>query len=71
MSVIENVMDIPAEHTSEIFGQFDANIKKIEKILHVTIIARNSELKIIGGEISVLILKETIVELTLLIIHLN
>lgn len=54
MSVIENVMDIPAEHTSEIFGQFDANIKKIEKILHVTIIARNSELKIIGGEISVL-----------------
>ena len=41
MSVIENVMDIPAEHTSEIFGQFDANIKKIEKILHVTIIARN------------------------------
>ncbi|MBQ5446543.1 MAG: PhoH family protein [Lachnospiraceae bacterium] len=65
MSVIENVMDIPAEHTSEIFGQFDANIKKIEKILHVTIIARNSELKIIGGEISVLRAKavlETLVE---------
>ena len=65
MSVIENVMDIPAEHTSEIFGQFDANIKKIEKILHVTIIARDSELKIIGGEISVLRAKavlETLVE---------
>ena len=65
MSVIENVMDIPAEHTSEIFGQFDANIKKIEKILHVTIIARNSELKIIGVEISVLRAKavlETLVE---------
>lgn len=65
MSVIENVMDIPAEHTSEIFGQFDANIKKIEKILHVTIIARNSELKIIGGEISVLRAKavlDTLVE---------
>ena len=65
MSVIENVMDIPAEHTSEIFGQFEANIKKIEKILHVTIIARDSELKIIGGEISVLRAKavlETLVE---------
>ena len=53
MSVIESIMDIPAEHTSEIFGQFDFNIKKIERTLHVTIIARNSELKIIGGENSV------------------
>lgn len=54
MSVIENIIDVPAQYTSEIFGQFDFNIKKIEKTLHVTIIARNSELKIIGGENSVI-----------------
>lgn len=50
MSVIEKIMDIPVQYTSEIFGQFDFNIKKIEKTLHVTILARDSELKIIGGE---------------------
>ena len=50
MSVIEKIMDISVQYTSEIFGQFDFNIKKIEKTLHVTIIARDSELKIIGGE---------------------
>ncbi len=53
MSVIENIVDIPASHQRNVFGQFDANIKKIERTLHVTIIARNSELKIIGGEVSV------------------
>ena len=47
MSVIENIVDIPASHQRNVFGQFDANIKKIERTLHVTIIARNSELKII------------------------
>lgn len=53
MSVIEKIMDIPIQHSGEIFGQFDFNIKKIEKTLHVTIIARDSELKIIGGETNV------------------
>ena len=50
MSVIENIMDIPAEYTRAVFGQFDYNMKKIEQTLHVTIISRDSELKIIGGE---------------------
>lgn len=50
MSVIENIIDIPTEHEKNVFGQFDCNIKKIEKTLHVTIISRNGELKIIGGE---------------------
>lgn len=54
MSVIENVVDIPAQYSAAVFGQFDFNIKKIEKTLHVTMIARDSELKIIGGEVSVL-----------------
>ncbi len=53
MSVIENIIDIPAQYSAAVFGQFDFNIKKIEKTLHVTMIARDSELKIIGGEVSV------------------
>lgn len=52
MSVIENIIDIPTEHEKNVFGQFDCNIKKIEKTLHVTIISRNGELKIIGGEVA-------------------
>lgn len=50
MSVIEHIMNIPAEHEKNVFGQFDMNIKKIERTLHVTVISRDSELKIIGGE---------------------
>ena len=53
MSVIENIVDIPLEYQSNVFGQFDCNIKKIEKTLHVTMISRDSELKIIGGEVNV------------------
>lgn len=60
MSVIENIIDIPVQYSAAVFGQFDFNIKKIEKTLHVTIIARDSELKIIGGEVSVLRAKSVI-----------
>jgi phosphate starvation-inducible PhoH-like protein len=60
MSVIENIVDIPGQYASEIFGQFDYNIKKIEKTLHVTIISRDSELKIIGGENNVIRAKKVI-----------
>lgn len=49
MSIIENVLDIPAEHSSNIFGSCDAYVKKIERTLKVTIIARDSELKLGGG----------------------
>lgn len=50
MSVIESIVNIPAEYEKKVFGQFDSNIKKIERTLHVTIISRDGELKIIGGE---------------------
>ena len=46
MSVIENIMNIPAEHEKNVFGSFDGNIKKIERTLHVTVIARDSQVKI-------------------------
>ena len=50
MSIIENVLDIPAEHSSNIFGSCDAYVKKIERALKVTIIARDSEIKLVGAE---------------------
>lgn len=41
------------EHTQNIFGQFDAYAKIIERTLNVTIITRNNELKVIGDNDSV------------------
>ena len=52
MSITENIIDIPLEHSRNIFGNFDAYIKKIEKTLKVTIIMRDSEMKIIGANAS-------------------
>ena len=50
MSVIEAMIDIPAEHEKNVCGQFDTYLKKIERTLHVTMIARDGEIKIIGPE---------------------
>lgn len=50
LSIIENVLDIPTEHSSNIFGSCDAYVKKIERTLKVTIIARDSEIKLVGAE---------------------
>lgn len=38
---------------ANVFGQFDANIKKIERALGVTVIAREDQLKIIGNEAAI------------------
>lgn len=48
MSITEQVLDIPGEHIRNVFGQFDKNIKRIERTLHVTIVERDGQLKIIG-----------------------
>lgn len=50
MSVIETIIDIPMEHERNVCGQFDAYLKKIERTFHVTMIARDGALKIIGPE---------------------
>jgi phosphate starvation-inducible PhoH-like protein len=50
MSIVEKVMEIPAEHARNVFGQFDVFVKKIERTLKVTIIARDSQVKLIGSE---------------------
>ena len=53
MGLIEAVIDIPAEHESNVFGQFDAYAKKIERTLHVTLIARGENVKIMGDAVKV------------------
>lgn len=50
MSIIETIIDIPVEHEQNVSGQFDVYLKKIERTLHVTMIARDGTLKIIGPE---------------------
>lgn len=49
-NIIETLVDIPAEHESNVFGQFDEHIKKIERTLNVTLISRNGILKILGSK---------------------
>lgn len=48
MGMMETAIDIPAEHEGNVFGQFDAYMKKIERTLHVTLVARGESLKIMG-----------------------
>ncbi len=50
MSIVDTMIDIPAEHEKNVCGQFDAYLKKIEKTLHVTMVARDGAIKIIGPE---------------------
>jgi len=47
-NIVERMLDVPAEHQSNVFGQFDSHIKKIEQTLKVSIIARDGEVKILG-----------------------
>ncbi|MFQ7312422.1 PhoH family protein [Sellimonas sp.] len=50
MGMLERMIEIPAEHEGNVFGQLDVHAKKIERILHVTFIARNGSVKIMGEE---------------------
>ena len=49
MSVIETIVDMPAQYSGAVFGQFDEFAKKIERTLKVTIVARDSQVKVIGS----------------------
>ena len=50
MSLSELMIDIPTEHERNIFGQFDAYAKKIERTFCVTLIARDGAVKILGEQ---------------------
>lgn len=49
MSITETIIDIPVEHERNLFGDYDAYVKIIERTLNVTIIERNGEIKVIGN----------------------
>ncbi len=48
MAVTETIIEIPVEYEGNIFGSFDANIRKIEKNLNVTMVARDGAIKLVG-----------------------
>jgi len=58
------LIDIPAEHEKNVFGQFDAFAKKIERTLHVTIIVRDGQVKLLGEGVRVEMAKHVLDQLT-------
>lgn len=55
---------IPAEHMQNVFGQFDGNIKKLERQFKVSIVDRNGLVHISGGKRAVERAQAVLVELT-------
>lgn len=53
MSITEMILEFPSEYGTAVFGDYDRYLKKIEKTLHVTMIARDSQIKLIGTELYV------------------
>ena len=64
MGILETMIDIPAEHEKNVFGQFDIFAKKIEWTLHVTLIARDGKVKVLGEEKNVERAKQVLSQLT-------
>ncbi|MGN0332110.1 MAG: PhoH family protein [Lachnospiraceae bacterium] len=64
MGMMEAIIDIPAEHEGNVFGQFDMHVKKIERALHVTLIARGESIKIMGEASNVERAKSVLSQLT-------
>lgn len=53
MSISEIYIDIPSKDMGNVFGQMDANAKKIERAFQVSVIEREGKIKIVGSEASV------------------
>lgn len=63
MILEEHIFDIPSEHEQNVFGQFDAYLKKIERTTGVSAIARDGGLKLIGSEGQIRQAKQVLLEL--------
>lgn len=66
MSITTEEMMIPVAHASNIFGQFDVYLKKIERTLQVEIILREDQIKLSGDVAQVKRAKEVIAKLATL-----
>lgn len=53
MSITETIINFPSEYGMNVFGEYDRYLKKIERALQVTIVARDSDMKLIGTEIAI------------------
>ena len=67
MSSIENIVDLSSSDIKEIFGEYDENVKKIERALHVSILSKENGIKIIGGEVEAERARKIINDLAMLI----
>lgn len=54
MNTCEKSITIPADCIANVFGEFDSHVKRIEKMMKVTMIMRDDQLKIMGTEPSVI-----------------
>ena len=48
MTVIEANVDIPAQFAGQVFGALDSNVKRIERAFDVSVISRDSGVKVLG-----------------------
>ena len=64
MGILETIIEIPSEHEKNVFCQFDIFAKKIERALHVTLIARNGKVKVLGEEKNVERAQQVLSQLT-------
>ena len=53
MTLQDNLLDIPSEHAQNVYGQFDAYVKKIERTTGATVVSRDGGVKLIGNEVQV------------------
>lgn len=63
MNTKELSLDIKTDHINNVFGEFDSNIKIIEKELSVSFINRDDSVKILGNEENISIAKNVFMEL--------
>ncbi len=64
MEEISEIIHVPMEDEQNVFGQFDAHIKKLERQLGVSIVDRDGQVRISGGRAQVDRAKAVIRELT-------
>ena len=64
MEEVSEIVRVPIGDQQNVFGQFDSNIKKLERQLGVSIVDRNGEVRISGSAIMVKKAKAIIQELT-------
>lgn len=61
MSDIEVIVDMPAEYSGMVFGQFDEYAREIERNLKVDLISRDGVVKLIGEKTAVDRAKESLI----------